>query len=244
MKLNTSLLLPVVLGIGLTAIPVAADTIVVPGGFDVTEANSSDNAPLGVSGQHFQQVFGLPLLTGLSPGDWITGIGFRVAGNESALPAQTVSTYNISLGQSANAPGSMSATFADNRGGDFTLVRSGSLTIATGDFPGGASPNSFGWIPFSTPYQYQGGNLLVEVEYQGFTTGRNADAAYPYNSTLAQAAFGTGFGSTTANQGLYNEAIVMGFTTVPSVPEPSAALLYASGLILFGVGRRVLLRHV
>lgn len=237
MKLNTILLLPVVLGIGLSANTVTADTVVVPGGFGVTEANSSDNAPLGASEQHFQQVFGLPLLTGLSPGDLITGIGFRVAGNETALPAQTIPIYNIGLSQSANAPGSLSATFADNRGADFTLVRSGSLTIGTGDFPGGASPNNFGWIAFSTPYQYQGGNLLVEVDYQGFTSGRDADAAYPYDGTLAQTAFGTG-GSLTANQGMYNEAIVMGFTTVPSVPEPSAALLCGVGLMLLGAGRR------
>jgi len=238
MKLTTNLLLPVVIGLGLSAATVAADTIIVPGEYSLTEANSSDNAPLGATEQHFQQVFGLPLLTGLNVGDVITGIGFRVAGNESALPAQTVSTYNIGLSQAANAPGFLSTTFANNRGGDFTSVRSGPLTINAGDFPGGSSPNGFGWITFSTPYVYQGGNLLVEVEYQGFTSGRNADAAYTYAGTLAQTAFGTGFGSATADQGLYNEAIVMGFSFVPSIPEPSAALLFGVGFMLFAPARK------
>jgi hypothetical protein len=182
----------------------------------------------------------------------ITGIGFRVEGNESALPAQTISEFDVSLGQSANAPGYLSATFADNRGADFTTVRSGPLTINAGDFPGGSSPNNFGWISFSTPYQYEGGNLLVEIAYEGFSAGRDADAQWPFDSSLAETAFGSGYNSTTADEGLYSEAIVTGFATasnispaqesffVAPVPEPSAAILFAAGallLVLRGAGR-------
>jgi len=72
-------------------------TIIVPSQFANTEAGSSDNAPLGVSEQHFQQVFSSTLLTDLSVGDLINGLAFRVEGNETALPAQTISTYDISL---------------------------------------------------------------------------------------------------------------------------------------------------
>ncbi len=214
----------------LAAASVSADAIIVPGEYATTEANTSDNAPLGATEQHFQQVFSPSLLTGLSVGDWITGIGFRVEGNETAVPAQTVTAYNIGIGQSLFAPGSLSSTFADNRGADFTMARTGPLTINAGDFPGGSSPNNMGWIPFSTPYQYEGGNLLIEISYEGFSAGRDADAAYPYTSGLAQTAFGTGFGSTTADAGIYDEAIVFGFSTI-SVPEPSSAFL-ASG---FGI---------
>jgi hypothetical protein len=237
MKPRSSTLLKVVLGMGLTVSTVKADFVVVPGEFALGEANSSDNAPLGANEQHFQQVFGASMLTGVNPGDWITAIGFRVQGGESALPAQTISTYNIGMSQSPSGPGSLSTTFALNRGPDFQLVRSGSLTIGAGDFPGGGTPNGFGLISFSTPYQYLGGHLLVEVEYQGFALGRNADAAYTYSGSLAQTAFGTGFGSTTATLGVFNEALVMGFVTVPFVPEPSSGLLLAAGLALMVTAR-------
>jgi hypothetical protein len=236
--MKNNIVLGAFLGLCLISTTALADNIVVvPGGFSGTEANSSDNAPLGASEQHFQQVFSSAVLTNLVAGDLINGIAFRVDGSESSLPAQTVTTYNIGMSSSPNAPGSLSSTFADNRGADYLSVRSGPLTINPGDFSGGSSPNTFGWITFSTPYLYTGGNLLVEIAYQGFSIGRDADAEYPYDSTLAQTAFGTGFSSTTADAGLYPEALVMGFSveTVPAVPEPSASAMFLVGALFIGV---------
>lgn len=215
----------------LAASAVSADTIIVPSQFANTEAGSSDNAPLGAAEQRFQQVFSSTLLTNLSVGDLINGLAFRVEGNQTALPAQTISTYDISLSQSPNAPGSLGLTFASNRGPDFQMVRSGPLSINAGDFPGGSSPNNLGWISFSAPYQYKGGDLLIEVAFHGFSLGRDADAAYPYTAGLAQTAFGTGFSSTTADAGIYNEALVIGLSTV-LVPEPRAVLMVGLGLSL------------
>jgi hypothetical protein len=237
MKMNIAC--KIAIGICLVATTVFADqTIIVPGEFTLADANTSDNAPLGAisSQQHFQQVFSTSLLSSLSIGELITGIGFRVEANESALPAQTITSYNIGLGQSANAPGNLSATFADNRGADFTTVRSGPLTINAGDFPGGTSLNDLGWISFSTPYQYEGGDLLVEISYEGFSSGRDVDAAWPYDSSLAETSFGSSYNSTTADEGLYNEAIVTGFTTesnIEPVPEPSAVIMFGVGALLF-----------
>jgi hypothetical protein len=229
---KTNVTCNVVIGICLIAATAIADqTVIVPGQFALAEAGSSDNAPLGASEQHFQQVFSSALLNSLTAGDWINSIAFRVEGNETALPAQTIPIYNISLSQSLNAPGTLSATFANNRGADYLTVRSGPLTVNAGDFPGGGSPNNFGWIPFSTPYQYQGGDLLIEVAYQGFSTGRDADAAYPFTANLAQTAFGTGYNSTTADAGLYAEALVLGFSITP-VPEPSASVIISAGFLL------------
>jgi len=239
--MKIKIILATFLGICLMANTALADNIVVvPGGFSGTEANSSDNAPLGASEQHFQQVFSAALLTNLVAGDLINGIAFRVDGSETSLPAQTVTTYNIGMSQSPNAPGSLSSTFAANRGADYLTVRSGPLAITPGEFSGGSSPNTFGWITFSTPYLYTGGALLVEIAYQGFSIGRDADAAYPYNASLAQTAFGTGFSSTTADAGLYSEALVMGFSveTVGSVPEPSASAMFVVGVLFLGVQRR------
>lgn len=235
-KVKTNIAYQVVIGICLTAATIFADqTIIVPGQFALAEAGSSDNAPLGASEQHFQQVFSSALLTNISVGDWIDGIAFRVEGTETALPAQSIPIYDISLSQSPNAPGSMSATFADNRGADFLTVRSGPLTVNAGDFPGGSSPNDFGWISFSTPYQYQGGDLLIEVAYQGFSAGRDADAVYPFAANLAQTEFGNGYNSTTADAGLYAEALVMGFSitsVLEPIPEPSAFFIIGVGFLL------------
>jgi hypothetical protein len=235
-KMKTNIAYKVAIGICLAAATVFADqTNIVPGQFALAEAGSSDNAPLGASEQHFQQVFSSALLTNISVGYWIDGIAFRVEGNETAVPAQTIPIYDISLSESPNAPGSLSATFANNRGADFLTVRSGALTLNAGDFPGGSSPNNFGWILFSTPYQYQGGDLLIEVAYQGFSAGRNADAVYPFTANLAQTAFGNGYNSTTADAGLYAEALVMGFSItsvfVP-IPEPSAFFMIGVGFFL------------
>jgi hypothetical protein len=235
-KVKTNIAFKVVIGICLTAATGLADqTIIVPGQFALAEAGSSDNAPLGATEQHFQQVFSSALLTNISVGNWIDGIAFRVEGNETAVPAQTIPVYNISLSQSANAPGSLSATFANNRGADFLTVRSGALTVNAGDFPGGSSPNNFGWIQFSTPYQYQGGDLLIEVAYQGFSAGRDADAVYPFTANLAQTAFGNGYNSTTTDAGLYAEALVMGFSitsVLVPIPEPSAFFIIGVGFLL------------
>ena len=235
-RMKTTIACIVVIGICLAAATGFADqTVVVPGEYALAEAGSSDNAPLGASEQHFQQVFSSSLLTNLAVGDLIGGMAFRVEGGETALPAQTIPDYNISLSQSPNAPGSLSATFADNRGADFQTVRSGPLTVNAGDFPGGSSPNDFGWISFSTPYVYQGGDLLIEIAYQGFSAGRDADAAYPYAANLAQTAFGTGYNSTTADAGLYAEALVVAFSVsgqVIPVPEPSASLVFGAGMVL------------
>jgi hypothetical protein len=199
---------------------VPGQVIVVPGTYASTEANSSDNAPLGIANQRFQEVISASLLSALHVGDQIVALAFRVQGGETALPAQTIPNYEIRLSQSLNAPGSLSATFADNRGLDEVIARSGSLTINPGDFPGGSSPNSFGWISFTTPYTYRGGNLLIEAAGQSFPGGgRDADAVYPYTAGLAQTAFGTGFGATMADLGFYNESIVLGLQVVP-VPEP------------------------
>lgn len=209
---------------------------VVPTANTSAEGNSSDDAPLGVSGQRFQQVFSSALLSAFPAGSQILGLGLRVNGGETALPAQTVTTFDIWIGQSLNAPGSLSATFANNRGaGD--LVRQGPLVISAGDFPGGATPNGFGVIPFDIPYEYTGGDLLIEIGYQGFSAGRNADAIYPFTASQAQTAFGSGYSSLTANVGLYNEAIVFAFDLEPlaPVPEPAETGLLAMGVLATGI---------
>ncbi len=203
--------------------------LVVPCQYSNTLADSSDNAPLGVADQYIQQDYAGSLLAtcGVVPGDEISGIGFSIASGEPGLPAQTISDYSIWMGVAAFSPGNMSSTLANN-GSDMQLVRSGALTINSGQFAGGSGVNAFGMIQLSTPYTYTGGDLLIEISYSGFATGGDVAAEYPFNSTLAQTAFGTGPDATTANQGLYDEAIVIAFDVTPT-PEPAAAAMFACG---------------
>jgi len=228
MKMKTTL--KAALALCLASATAFADVITVPG---AGEGNSSDNAPLGASEQHFQQILAPSLLGSFAVGDYINGLAFRVNGGETALPAQTIGNYEISLSVAARNPNTMSTTFSVNRGADFMMVRSGPLTITPGQFPGGPSANAFGWIPFTTSYQYLGGPLLIEIAFQGFTFGRNADAIYPFNGNNGRTGFGSGYSSTTADLGLYNEALVIGFdrSLVP-IPEPSTTMMVTVGFLL------------
>lgn len=213
-----------------------ATPLVIPGTFVSSEAGSSESAPLGIDVQRFQQVFGNSLLGDLHIGDVIAGLSFRVDAAAGTVPAQTIQNYEIRLSQSRNAPGSLSAVFANNRGLDEVIVRSGPLFIYAGDFPVGGRPNSFGvMIRFTTPYVFQGGPLLLEVAHDGFPAGGTwADADYP-TSLSAQTAFGTGFSATTADVGFYPEAMVVDFDIAP---EPWSVALLGSGLAALALLRR------
>jgi hypothetical protein len=194
-------------------------------------AGYEDDAPLGYSQQHFQQIIAPSLIPGISVGDSIIGLGFRVVPGGTAVPAQVVPNYQIWLSQSANIPGEMSSTFANNRGTDFSLVRNGSLTISESMFPGGAGLNAFGMISFTTPYVYKGGSLLIEISYDAFPAGGSmADSDVPFDENVARTGFSNGSGGTVADR-LYGEAIVMAFEVVP-VPEPSTGFFLAGGLFL------------
>lgn len=146
--------------------------IVVPDAFANLEASIGDTQPLGVELGRFQQVFGPSLLGQLNVGDQISGLTFRVDGPDPTVPSQIVANYEIRMSTSANPPGSLSPTFAANRGADEVIVRSGPLVIGPDDFPGGGSPNPFGvMIPFATPFVYAGGPLLIEIAHDGFPAG-------------------------------------------------------------------------
>jgi hypothetical protein len=213
-----------------------ATPLVIPGGFASTEAGSADSAPLGIDVQRLQQVFGVSMLNDLGIGAIITGLTFRVDSGYGGIAAQTIENYEIRLSESRNAPGFLSAVFANNRGADEVIVRSGPLVIHPGDFPAGGRPNPFGlMIQFTTPYVYRGGPLLLEVAQDGFPAGGTwVDADYR-TSLSAQTGFGTGFSATTADVGFYNEAIVVEFDVVP---EPGSIALLG-----FGMATIVLLRR-
>jgi hypothetical protein len=242
---------------GLGTAPAHASLIVIPGATAGVEQGSPDSSPLGGDGHawRFQMVYGAGLLGGLTSGDIITGLTFRIDAvpegtHNSALPAQTVDNYEIRLSTSVNAPGSMSLVFADNRGADEVIVRSGALTIGAGDFPGGGEPNAFGSIiAFTAPFVYTGGPLLIEIAHDGFDDGRFVDDS-DYGAFDGEQVFGEGFAATGAPNEGYVEPQAMPIQlefTRPGGPNqnqlaaPSVLNLFGTalaGLLGFGVVRR------
>lgn len=214
------------LGVGciMLASPGWAVDVVVPASLANVEGGSIDSSPLGADGEvRFQQVYSASTLN-IAPGSLIVGVTFRVDGGENdGVPPQTVTNYEIRLSRSVNPAGSLSAMFADNRGADEVVVRSGPLTIDAATFPAGAGPGPepFGpFIPFTTPYRYTGGDLLLEIAYSGFATGRSCDDSD--FGAQGEELFGpSGAGGFSATMGIIREAQI--FVTRFDVVAPNAA---------------------
>jgi len=177
----------------------ASADVVVPPASEFVQGGGGETSALGRNDNRIQIVYGVSELTGLNVGDIITGLTFRIGSTPAVLAApQTVANYEIRLSQSQNAPGSLSTTFADNRGPD-EVVRSGPLTINEGDWTNVGRPRPFGpIIPFTTNYTYNGGPLLLEYAHTPFPLG--GTIAELVNSNVdSQFLAGNGFDSTTAD---------------------------------------------
>ncbi|HYE63243.1 MAG TPA: hypothetical protein VD997_14705 [Phycisphaerales bacterium] len=96
----------------------------------------------------------------------------------------TFANWDMTLSPSDAIAGQMSSTYTNNIGAGAVMVRSGSLTLAPGAFPGGSpapTPNPWGTdITFTTPYFYTGGSLLITIRHTGngvSTTGHVESAS-------------------------------------------------------------------
>lgn len=169
----------------------------------------------------------------------ITALGFRATAVDVNQPVSTTvySNYSIELSTSQTAIGSMSNNFSNNLGSDATIVRSGPLTIGQNAFPftSGPGPNGFYYLTFTTPYVYQGGDLLLTLQ-STHTSGSGVDLdAMNLDSLVDSAVSG---GSTE-----FFTAPVMAFqfqaSSTPGVPEPSGlALTVSAGFGLWGLAIR------
>jgi len=170
---------------------VYAGAVVVPDGFATTEGAYAQIPPLNNVNETFQLVMVESLLTGLTVGDKITGMTYRMNAGAGSWPAAaaTFTDYTIRFGQAVNPPTALDTTFANNRGADTIVVRSGSLAFAANSFEdnGAPGPNPFGpEITFDTPYIYQGGDLLIEATHTGGSvTGRVVDLDNTLGSNAA-----------------------------------------------------------
>lgn len=206
----------------------------VPNAFAATAGTGTFLGPLANAARTYQLLIDQSQLTA-HLGNLLTGIAFRLpASATEAWPAAalTFTNYDIRLSNSV-APSARSLTFANNVVGTQTLVREGSLSLTPGSFTSGASPNLYGLgIAFDSGWQYDGGNLLIEIRHTGFTgTSRSVDAMLATGGsaegygTLFSAAWTGNYAGVSGSQGNFS---VVQITS--AVPEPATVLLMALGV--------------
>ena len=163
----------------------AQTTLVVPS----TNEGSAFIGPYGNAARQLQLIIDDTLLTTLV-GKNLTSISFRLpASTADAWPptALTMNSFNVYLSDSVE-PANRQLDFAANVVGTQTQVRSGSLAIPAGALTVGSNPNDFSFkITFNTPWQYNGGNLLIEMRHSGTgISSRSVQAA-----STSSAGYGT-----------------------------------------------------
>jgi hypothetical protein len=241
--------------------PAAADLLtVVPGGFADTGGGFQSPAPLrftgiggGTGGSRTQQVYDSDLFTNFVGPRAITGIDLRTypGASVSAFFGNSVTASNIVISLSTTLAGdegdALSSIFANNIGADAKSVYKGALTLTTsanGSLP--VSPFDYS-IVFQNPFTYdpQKGNLLVDVNIPadatitasglfGFDTFDTVDApndgvSSVFNGTDGNAVSGTPDTSAPILR-VHSDAL--------AVPEPSALVLFVTGLLVLAVRRR------
>lgn len=98
----------------------------------------------------------------------ITALAFR-ANSAQAGPGTLIEhNMRVFLSTTPMSPATLSATFADNIGPDYTLVTGEAIVkLSASNKPGSGSTQVFAMkVPFETPFRYDPavGNLLVEIQ--------------------------------------------------------------------------------
>ncbi len=212
-----------------------ASTIVAPNGNAAANGNGSSVVPFsdGTNLFEFQWQIAASQLTSMVGQD-ITAIGFRLQGGASSVASgTTIGTWDLELSGAANALGSLSTTLANNIGAGATTVYNNSLTLPA--LTGGAGPNPFFLISFTTPFLYTGGDLLMTLDVANaapvLTIPVDANSPDANGNAVVQQGTRTGF---------VNYPITEFQFFAPSeLPEPGSLVLFLTGgLALLGAGIR------
>ena len=229
-----------------------AGTLLAPSGAANIDQPVSNAFPLRVDGgQRYQQVYDASLFGNPSAPLIISAIAFRPDAEFGGVFSESFTDVELRLSTTSAASDGLSATFADNIGGDETLVRDGEITLSSSNLPGPGDTRAFDVIiPFSTTFSYDPtlGNLLLDV-FNNDLADSDIGIFFDATSNLESPDDGLSRvfgpeGNPSASSGRVDSlGLVTQFTIVPEpgavVPTPSAAA--ASGLC--GVGLLVYLRR-
>lgn len=190
----------------------------------------------------YQMIIDAGQLTGIPIGFQITGVTWRanITPSNPAIwpPADYVyNNYSMWLAPAATTVSTMSSTFAANVGPGEVQVRSGPLTIPAGTFQqgtvGGVSPWGFE-IPFTTPFTYNGGDLVFTARHPG----ANVLGALFLDTVASGVANGVATMTATteaAVTGAASNSSIFRFTVIPA---PSSLALLGLGSLLATRRRR------
>jgi hypothetical protein len=206
-----------------------AAVVVVPNDLAATEGNGASEFLTGdliVASIRYQQVFAASQFSGLGA---ITEITFTPDGVLGTSFSTTLSNARIALSTTSRAPGGLSATFADNVGGDESVVYNGNLTLTSADLPGPNGTRTFDIIiGLTTPFNYDPGlgNLLLDFQRDGSTLEVSFDSENQAGDSISRA-FGSRT-SPTADRGVDTVGLVARFTVeAAAVPEPATFIVWS-----------------
>ena len=217
--------------VALSALPAMADIII----GNPPDPGSGNSFPWGNAyNAEYQQVYASSDFAGPIT---ITNLEFfntQFDGGSTSLPT---GTFTISLSTTSAGVGTLSGDFNANKGGDNTVVFTGSIAQAW----------TFGdtlHIVLDTPYTYNpaNGNLLMDVVGANVNNGGGTTFfdVHSGNDNLFQRVycpFGDPCDVGTVDTAGYG--LVTGFSTGGAVPEPGTLVMMGTGLIgVVGVIRR------
>ncbi|MFO7526789.1 MAG: T9SS type A sorting domain-containing protein, partial [Ignavibacteriaceae bacterium] len=184
-----------------------APVFVVPSDYTNVPGTATFLGPLYTAARTYQLLIHEDLLTSVVDKS-IRALSWRIpVSSTDNWPATdiTVTDYDLYLSGSVPPANRDLTNFSANVVGPQIQVRSGSLTIPTGSYTFGNSPNEFGpEITFDTDYLYQGGHLLIELRLSGTGSSRSTDAigtSTPGYGTLFSACWGSGSTANSGSQG-------------------------------------------
>lgn len=215
-------------------------TIVVPNSLTNVEGSSNNRFPFNPlnAAMRYQQVYNAdqfnvgPII--------IFGIAFRPDARDGTAFNTTVQSVQINMSTSSNGADGLSATFANNVGGDDMIVRNlGSLSLSSANT--GGPPKDFDIIiPFDNSFVYDPsqGNLLLDVRQMSGPTaigfwdaenrrGDSVSRIYTSNNPAD---------GPTADQ-VDSLGLVTRFDYTP-VPEPASMIALGLGVAALAARRR------
>jgi hypothetical protein len=226
----------------LGSLPVFAGTVFAPRSLATVEGDSFAALTEGFYGSapitvQLQIAASELAAQGLAVGNVITGVRTRLDGGQPTGPTANIvdPSLTFTMAQAANTIAGMSTTFAANMLNP-VVVYNAPYTLPANALPGGNTPNAFGPdIVFSTPYTYQGGDLVfmfTKPAATGATVTLDNATVYAGAGTLYRRLFNTAAQNATVGTLDPGFAILaFDFSTVAPTPVPSSLFL-----TLIGVG--------
>jgi hypothetical protein len=210
-----------------------AATIVTPNIYATTAAPEETVLPFDgtIIPVTFQWIVPASEFSTVPLGSQISAIGFRLNVYEMPPAADAAfSQWNLKISSRTSPSLTLDATFAANIGSDVVTVRSGPLLIPANAVPFDSPqrffdpvvPNSFFDIPFTTPYTYTSGSLVLTLSLSGHDGDpRLALDGEEVISGLSDTVEANSLTSPTGRAHFYNFPV----TRFTYVPEPSSAIL-------------------